>query len=103
MNAAQRLYDQYQRQLKDLQTSCPHQKSTEWMEEWWAPGHSTGRQVKACTDCNLVIQSRRKCYRCMNWFPEGDLKQGDGGTFPVGGWLCEACRDKPPVKTATDE
>jgi hypothetical protein len=91
MNAAERLYEQYQRDLKHLQETCPHEQLTDWVEEWWAPGHSTGREVKACTNCNKVVQARRLCLGCARAFPEKDLKQGDGRLLPVGGWYCEAC------------
>jgi hypothetical protein len=47
MNAAARLYEEYQQKLKQLQgKDCPHSDETDWMEEWWAPGHSTGRRSK---------------------------------------------------------
>jgi hypothetical protein len=34
MNAAERLYEQYQRDLRRLQETCPHEQLTDWMEEW---------------------------------------------------------------------
>jgi hypothetical protein len=91
MNAAERLYEQYQKDLKHLQESCPHEQLTDWMEEWWAPGHSTGREVKACTNCNKVVQAQRRCQECSRWFGEEDLKQGDGRLLPIGSWRCDAC------------
>jgi RNA polymerase subunit RPABC4/transcription elongation factor Spt4 len=91
MNAAERLYKQYQRDLKRLQETCPHEKLTDWMEEWWAPGHSTGREVKSCTHCNKVVQARRQCRECSGSFLEEDLKQGDGRLLQLGGWYCEPC------------
>jgi hypothetical protein len=92
MNAAERLCEQYQRDLRHLQESCPHDQLTDWMEEWWAPGHSTGRKVKACTNCNKVVQARRRCQGCSGVFLEQHLKQGDGHLLPIGSWYCEACR-----------
>jgi len=92
MNAAERLYEQYQRDLRHLQETCPHEQLTDWMEEWWAPGHSTGREVKACTNCNKVVQARRQCQECSKWFLEEDLKQGDGHLLPIGSWYCETCQ-----------
>jgi hypothetical protein len=94
MNAAERLYEQYQRDLKHLQETCPHEQLTDWTEEWWAPGHSTGREVKACTNCNTVVQARRRCQGCSRWFLEQDLKHGDGRLLPVGSWYCEACHEE---------
>jgi hypothetical protein len=46
MNAAERLYAQYQKDLQHLQETCPHEQLADWMEEWWAPGHGTGRKEK---------------------------------------------------------
>ena len=31
MNAAARLYEQYQRDLKHLQETCPHEERSDWM------------------------------------------------------------------------
>jgi RNA polymerase subunit RPABC4/transcription elongation factor Spt4 len=91
MNAAERLYEQYQRDLKHLQETCPHAELTDWNEEWWAPGHSTGREVKACANCNKIVQVRRQCHVCTQWFAEEHLKQGDGARLAFGGWYCASC------------
>jgi hypothetical protein len=91
MNAAERLYEQYQRDLKRLQEACPHDHLTDWMEEWWAPGHSTGRSVRACANCNKVVQPKRRYKVCLGEFLEGELKEGDGRTLPVGSRYCETC------------
>jgi hypothetical protein len=29
--------------------------------------------------------------RDLEWFPEGELKQGDGRWVPLGSWYCQAC------------
>jgi len=91
MNAAERLYQQYQRELKRLQKTCPHEQLTDWMEEWWAPGHDTGRKVKACANCNKIIHATRRCQVCLREFPENELKEGDGHTLPIGARYCEPC------------
>ena len=91
MNAAERLCEQYQRELKQLQEICPHEQLTDWMEEWWAPGHSTGRKVKACANCNKIIQATRRCQVCLGEFPEYVLKEGDGRSLPIGVRYCETC------------
>lgn len=90
MNAAQRLYEQYQQDLKRLQDTCPHERMTDWLDEMWAPAHGTGRQVRTCVVCDLVIQARRKCHGCENWFLEKDLTQGDRAV-PMGAWYCDTC------------
>jgi hypothetical protein len=103
MNAAERLYEQYQRDLKQLQETCPHEQRTDWMEEWWAPGHSTGREVKACTNCNKVLQARRRCRGCSGMFLEDDLKQGDGHLLPAGSWYCQACHTEAESRAKRDQ
>ena len=91
MNAAKRLYEQYQQDLKHLQETCPHEQLTDWMEEWWAAGHGTGRKVRACANCNKVIQAKRCCHACHHEFLEDELKEGDGRTLPMGARYCETC------------
>lgn len=91
MNAAEKLYQQYQRELKQLQDTCPHEQLTDWVEEWWAPGHTTGRRVRACANCNLVLRGQRACSRCGKEFLEEELKAGDGRHLPLGSRYCGPC------------
>jgi hypothetical protein len=91
MNAAERLHKKYQKDLRHLQQTCRHKKLTDWIEEWWAPGHSTGRRVKVCTSCNKVMQAQRACRVCSSWHLEDELKEGDGQVLPLGSWYCETC------------
>ena len=44
--------------MKELQKECPH-KNTEWAEEWWAPGHSTGYDIQVCKRCRKIIERRK--------------------------------------------
>jgi hypothetical protein len=92
MNAAARLYEDYQQRLKQLQDKdCLHTEETDWMEEWWAPGHSTGRKVKVCANCNKVMQAKRSCDDCGKEFLEEELQEGDGQTRPIGRRYCVSC------------
>jgi hypothetical protein len=91
MNAAERLYEQYQRDLRHLQETCPHEKLTDGMEERWAPDHSISRKVRACANCNKVIQATRRCQVCLGEFPEDVLKEGDGRSLPIGARYCQTC------------
>lgn len=91
MNAADKLYQQYQRDLRQLQDSCPHEQLTDWVEEWWAPDHSTGRRVRTCTNCNLVLMAQRACARCGKPFLEQELREGDGHQLPLGSRYCGPC------------
>jgi hypothetical protein len=91
MNAAEKLHDEYQRKLKLLQETCPHEKRSDWIEEWWAPGYSTDRKVKVCANCNKVLQAKRCCQICQQEFPEEELQTGDGRSLPFGSKYCAAC------------
>jgi hypothetical protein len=91
MNAAARLYEEYQQRLRQLQEKdCPHSEETDWMEEWWAPGHSAGRKVKVCANCNKVMRAKRYCERCGKEFLE-ELLEGDGRRRPHGCRTCVLC------------
>jgi hypothetical protein len=73
---------------------CPHTDETDWMEEWWAPGHSTGRKVKVCANCNKVKHAKRYCDSCGKEFPVEELQEGDGRTRPHGSWNCVFCSER---------
>lgn len=94
MKAAEKLYKEYQEQLRQLQEECPHTDQTDWMEEWWALGHSTGRRVKICTNCNKVLAGKRCCAGCGKEWLEEQLQQGDGRVRPWGSWYCAQCYPK---------
>lgn len=91
MNAAERLHAEYQRKLKHLQETCPHEKLTDWKEEWWAPGHPTGRLVRSCANCNKIVKTKRTCDVCRKEFPESELKEGDGHLLPLNRRYCPGC------------
>ena len=43
------------KEIAELQSKCPHIES-KWCEEQWAPGHSTGRQLKICDVCEKILE-----------------------------------------------
>jgi hypothetical protein len=94
MNAAEKLYEEYQRSLKRLQEECAHTELTNWIEEWWAPGRSTDRRVRLCANCNRVMEAKRRCDGCGKEFPEERLQQGARSTRPWGGRYCPQCDPK---------
>lgn len=53
---AEQLRYQYEQDLMDLQSNCPHGKS-EWMENQFATGHTTG-VVKVCVNCEKILESK---------------------------------------------
>ncbi len=59
MKSYKELEKDFDNQVKLLQARCKHKK-TEWMEQWWVIGHSTGYSVEVCDFCNKVI-NERKC------------------------------------------
>jgi len=48
----------HEREIAELQEQCKHTTLTAWLEEWWAPGHSTGRAVKCCEVCEKIIERK---------------------------------------------
>ena len=56
---AQELKHKYDADLKDLQDNiCKHENISDWIDEYWAPAHSTGYKVKACNDCWKTIERK---------------------------------------------
>ncbi len=54
----ERLREEFERKVTQLQKGCSHKVLSEWTEEWWAPAHSTGYEVKVCRRCNKVVKRR---------------------------------------------
>ncbi len=47
----------HRREIETLQAVCPHpENSQEWFEEFWAPGHSSGRMILVCRDCEASLE-----------------------------------------------
>lgn len=55
---AESLLKKYKRDLMDLQKSCTHKKVSDWVNEYWAPGHSTGRMIRICNRCESIVEMR---------------------------------------------
>jgi len=58
MSKIEDLLAKHKKEIEDLQEECKHEKISDWMDEWWAPGHSTFRQVKVCEECNKIVETR---------------------------------------------
>jgi len=67
--------EDYQRKLSELQANCPHTKLTDWMDEWWALGHSTGYSVQHCKNCDKEIHRRTSCYICGRSIQDEEIKK----------------------------
>ena len=46
--------------VAELQNNCKHEKLSDWIEHWWAVGHSSGCEVRFCENCNKMIENRKK-------------------------------------------
>lgn len=58
MKTAKQLRDKFEKDLEELRKKCKHSKKSDWMEQHWAPGHSTGSVVKICEICEEVVESK---------------------------------------------
>lgn len=57
MKKIDKLRQRHKKEIEELQSKCKHKKSL-WMDEHWAPGHSTGRKVNVCLECDKIIASK---------------------------------------------
>jgi len=48
----------HKREIEELQSSCKHKELTDWMEECFAPVHSTGYMVKSCKLCGKIVERK---------------------------------------------
>ncbi len=53
------LEEKYESDVKKLQRTCPHKRKSEWREQWWALGHSTGYIVRVCLNCNRILDKKK--------------------------------------------
>jgi len=96
------LKKKFDRDIVKLQKLCSHNDLTDWREEWWAIGHSTGFQIKSCYKCNKIVKRRTKCRKCGNWIE--DYKEGTGtDSRPLGSYWCKLCFPRSHVEIANDE
>ena len=59
MKTYKELEEEFNKKVKNLQKKCKHQIVSGWIDEWWAPGHFTGNQIRRCEFCNKVIEKKR--------------------------------------------
>jgi len=58
MKTYKQLEKQFESDVEELQKNCKHEDISDWIEEWWAVGHSTGHRIKVCNICNKIIRRR---------------------------------------------
>ncbi len=89
----EQLEKEFKKKVAKLKKNCKHKNLTPWSEEWWAMGHSTGFQVKACKICREIIKRRCACMKCgkvIENYVEGDGTEGR----PLGEYFCKECDKK---------
>jgi len=94
------LKTRFEEDVEKLQKLCPHPKTevTDWIDEWWAPGHSTGQEVKICQLCKDEINRRVHCQICHTPITDYKWIKGDGtNDHPGGTKYCEKCWGLKPA------
>lgn len=66
MRTQQQLYEKYIADVVELQSKCKHKKQSDWMQQEWAPGHSTGMEVRICEVCSVVVEKRLNEFWIVN-------------------------------------
>lgn len=92
MSSYEELRKEFERKVKKLQEQCNHEKLSNWIPYQSASGHYTGREVKSCKRCNLIVNERTKCSLCKSYVEKKDWIKGDGDKVSFGTYFCsEAC------------
>ena len=102
METARDMHERHKQELKELQDKCQHPKISDWVDEWWAPAHSTGFQVRTCEVCEKITARRTTCCKC------GKVTESyrDGvGTYsrPMGSHYCQDCFERTEEEIKEDE
>ena len=53
---AEKLDAKHKKDWIRLRRRCKHVEKSDWVAEYWAPGHGTGRQVKYCLNCRKALR-----------------------------------------------
>ncbi len=102
METAQEMRKRHNQELEKLQKECNHPKISDWMPHYWAPGHSTGFEVKHCEICDKVVARRTACRKCRKVTEE--YKEGTGThSRPFGTHYCPDCIERTADEIKEDE
>lgn len=90
------LEKEFDQAVVNLQRDCKHKQWSDWMDEWYAPGHGTDQKVRRCEMCNVkqympktfkcpkcnktqhrvlfqwYIENARLCNKCLSKHPDGE-------------------------------
>lgn len=93
MSELEKINQEFEKRKEELQFSCSHTELSDWVEEWWAIGHSTGYLVKYCERCGKTVHRKTSCWKCGKEIIDDAIKEGDGSeNFPLGASYCPECR-----------
>ena len=81
----EKLNDEYEKKLSNLQKSCKHESKSEWIDWYWGLGHGPMYQVKICNNCNKTLLYKYTCSVCN--------KEFISESQPLG-LMCDSCRKK---------
>lgn len=79
------------KEIAELRSKCKHESVSDWVEEWWALGHSTGFEVLYCEICEATLSRKTHCRECNNEIVDNEIFKDDGQKFPLGGYYCKHC------------
>jgi hypothetical protein len=86
MSSYEELEKEFQQKFEEL---------SDWIPEYWAPGHRTGFEIKTCKRCKIVINRRTRCWHCGSWVEERKWIEGDGKEVAIGVYFCsQECLEK---------
>ena len=89
-------------EIKKLQDDCLHEIVSRWMDECWAPAHSSGFQVKYCLNCEKSMVRRTSCRICG--IVTENYKPGLGTkSRPFGVYYCEKCIVRTDKEIKSDD
>ena len=49
--------ERHNKEIKELQENCSHKDVSEWLQYYWAIGHSDG-EVRVCNHCGKHVEKR---------------------------------------------
>ena len=58
METIEQMLERHRHEVEALQEGCSHPRISDWVEEYWAPGHSTGYLVRYCKSCGKIVERK---------------------------------------------
>jgi hypothetical protein len=83
------LREEYERQLAELQASCPHAEVSDWIGTLNDPEDIDARRY--CLECEKVLHVMRTCRECRRRLIDDEARFGPGGTLAWGAAYCADC------------